>query len=674
VSEAELSISALELNALDTQALPDTAVALKSLRATDIVIDSAVEQLHIPALAVAGLAVQGWSEGATVSLVELLTPQNLPTSEQEPSTSNWQVTIANAALGESSLDWRSDYTEPGHLQVTPLELTLNNIQWPPEGEMSAELELAVNSLATLAVDGNINLADRSGALSFQLDDLPLNWLNPNLPKTVDASIGKGEAKVSGQLRLQEFTPVQVQLDGDIRDFAVTVSEDENTITSWKSVRWKALDIDVTNRTIALQSVFIDRYSGRLHIHEDGTVNTQRALMERTEQDGGSDSTAQPAWSVELPSITVADSALDFMDESLPIPFRTVIGGMSGDIVGISSTALTSAVVDIEGSVDGYAPVKLAGTANLFAESPELDLSLSFDGVDLARLTPYSGTYAGYAIERGLLNLDLRYSLADAHLKGDNQVVINQLKLGEKVDSDRAVDLPIALAISLLTDSQGVIDLSVPVSGDMNDPDFELGSAVFSVLVNLVTKAVTAPFTLLASLVNSEEDLQRITFASGSSDVDELAQTKLSQLYEALIQRPQLVLIVSGRIHPTADRDSLRLITLNQELVAAGLSTGDIENREQSWISAIENRYQSLPTGEGAANAEAPSFKQMYQSVVASIAVDDALLESLAEERAVAVKRHLVNALQLPADRAAIEAFAIDDEANRFSGVELQIDN
>ncbi|MEH6590927.1 MAG: DUF748 domain-containing protein [Halioglobus sp.] len=674
VSEAEVNVSALELNALDTQALPDTSVALASLSATGIDIDSVSEQITIPSLTLRGLAIRGWSEGDRVSLVELTTPKNLPPSEEEPTSSNWKLSIENAALTESSLDWHTEYTDPGLLQITPLELTLNNIQWPPVGELTAELELEVNSQAAVAVNGNLNLAKGAGELSFQLDDLPVSWLNPNLPKTVDASINKGKAKVSGQLWLQDFTPVMAQLDGDIRDFAITVSEDETTATSWKTVRWEELSIDLQNSAISLQSLFIDRYSGRLHIRKDGTINSQRALVEDTEQDEGTDSSLQPTWSFELPSITIADSALDFMDESLPITFRTVIGGMNGDILNISSTAGTSATVDIDGSVDSYAPVKLAGSVNPFGASPELDLGLSFNGVDLARLTPYSGTYAGYAIERGLLNLDLHYSLDGSHLEGDNQVIINQLKLGEKVESDQAVDLPIALAISLLTDSQGVIDLSLPVSGDINDPEFEIGSVIFSVLVNLVTKAVTAPFTLLASLVDSEEDLQRITFASGSSTMDEVAQTKLSQLNEALLQRPQLVIVVHGRTHPTADLDSLRLVALNQQLIAAGLPIADIENREQSWMTAIEKRYQSLPADGEASEAEAPPFKKMHQSVIASVAVDDALLKSLAEERALAVKRYMVNELQLPSDRAVIEIFDIDDEANLFSGTELEIEN
>ena len=126
-----------------------------------------------------------------------------------------------------------------------------------------------------------------------------------------------------------------------------------------------------------------------------------------------------------------------------------------------------AEIDMAGSVDGYAPVALVGTAAPLNTPPALDLTLTFDGVDMALLTPYSGTYAGYAIERGLLNLDLAYSLQEGQLDGNNKVVIEQLKLGDKVDSEQALDLPLELALALLTDINGVIDIALPVSGNLD---------------------------------------------------------------------------------------------------------------------------------------------------------------------------------------------------------------
>jgi hypothetical protein len=285
------------------------------------------------------------------------------------------------------------------------------------------------------------------------------------------------------------------------------------------------------------------------------------------------------------------------------------------------------------------------------------------------LTPYSGTYAGYAIERGLLNLDLQYRLEENRLEGDNRVVVDQLKLGERTDSDKAVDLPIELALALLTDANGVIDLAVPVSGNLEDPSFSLGSVIGKAFLNLITKAVTAPFNLLANLVGSEEDLERVTYPAGSTALDEKGRLKLSQLAEALAQRPELTLVIQGRFNPTVDRASLQRQALTQDLLAEGLSQEDIESRTDAWISAVERRYAEL----GVNTTETPTLSQQVDAVLAAIPLADSALADLALQRATEAKRFLVNEADIDADRAVIDSVDPSDEANRISGIEFSIE-
>jgi hypothetical protein len=369
---------------------------------------------------------------------------------------------------------------------------------------------------------------------------------------------------------------------------------------------------------------------------------------------------------------VNNSEIDFMDESLPIKFRTVIGQLNGEILGISTDPGSQTQVDIRGSVDGYAPVTLQGTAKPFREPPDLDLDLSFDGVDLALLTPYSGTYAGYAIDRGLLKLDLNYTLADSQLEGHNSVVIDQLKLGDKVESDKAADLPLELAVALMTDSNGVIDIQVPVSGNIDDPSFDIGGVVTKAFFNLITKAVTAPFTLLANLVGSEEDLQRLSFKTGSAALDEASKTKLDQLNMALTERPALKLVIAGRLNLKADRERLQQLALRQQMLDEGLPAEAIDSRSEKWEASVEKRFATLPPAGG--DAPEPNTAQQYDAIAANVNVPDGDLLELAEARSVAVKSYLVNERQLGASRAAIEQTQLDNDKHNFSGVELSLGN
>ncbi len=375
--------------------------------------------------------------------------------------------------------------------------------------------------------------------------------------------------------------------------------------------------------------------------------------------------------IAAPAIFVTDSQLDFEDESLPIRFRSVIGDLNGSITDLGTDPERPMEVDLQGSVDGYAPVTLEGTARPLQDPPALDLELDFRGVDMSRLTPYSATYAGYEIERGSLNLTLQYALEDNRLQGDNELVIKQLRLGERVESDRALDLPLRLGIALLTDSNGVIDVSVPVSGDVNNPEFNLGSVITGAFVNLLTSMVTAPFRLLAGLAGSSEDLETVDFAAGSAELDRHGQQKLRDLAAAMQQRPAIKLVLTGQIDAATDHRSLQQQQLQQKLLDAGLSVSDINERSAAWEDAIAERYDALEPDPDPAG-ETPSILLQARRVLEQQPVSAQALAALARERAAASKRFLINEGGIAADRAVIEDIDPDSDADGFSGVEMAV--
>ncbi len=684
VNEGELRVDGLDVRPAEPGDLPDTGITLGSLKLTGLEVNGPDQHVDVESLALQKLAIAGWSEAEKVSLVDLFavnlpgdSTQQTPASVEEPAPQEpgWTAELAHFDMVESGVRWRTRYTDPPLLDISPITMSANTIKWPLEGETGLKLALAINEQASVSVEGGLDLAQGAGALDYQLEALPLPWFSPNLPTALNAELTDGQLQLKGNVTLADYAPVLVAMDGSIRNFSGKIREAETSITSWETVRWKKLLVDLEKHQVEMASLSIDNYAGRIHIHKDGSINTQNMwkaeVAEQPEQ--ASESPAQNAapdepWVIDVPLIRITDSEVDFMDESLPIPFRTVVGDLNGDIKNISSKAGVRTSVDIKGSVDGYAAVALAGTAEPLRSPPAIDLKLTFDGVDMALLSPYSGTYAGYAIERGVLSLDLEYSMENDHLAGANRIVINQMKLGEKVASDKAVDLPLELALALLTDSQGVIDMKIPVSGNVDDPQFSVGSVVMGALMNLLTKAVTSPFTLLASLVDSEEDLQRLNFKSGSAELMESTSAKLDELGAAMTERPELNLIITGRLQLKSDRERLQKNLLQAQLLAAGLPEAELSSKGPAWEDAIRTRYQTLSPGETELTVSA-----QYLQLAQNIPLPDSELLDLAAARAVAVKAYLVNETGLAADRAAISKPALDAKTNLYSGVELEID-
>ncbi|MCB1703815.1 MAG: DUF748 domain-containing protein [Halioglobus sp.] len=678
VNSGHLALADLDIAPKAPAQLADTAVSLKRLDIDGIALDSATHAVTINAVTLDTLAVAGWMEESRISLQDLFAVETGADAEETADTDTggepWTVALGSARLHNGSVRWRSAYTDPQVLDIKPLEASLENLNWPLSGDTPLSLSLAINEQAKIAVDGTLALDPGAGSIHYSLQGLPLTWFNPNLPEALKAKVTGGSVELEGQVALQEFAPTTITLEGKIREFSARREGAEVELTGFELVRIDGLAVDMTAHSLVLKQLTIDSYTGRIHIQEDGSINASKVWQAEVGEEAqqiAEDLTQDKPWTFSLPSIQISDSAIDFMDQSLPIQFRTVIGELDGEVLNLSSDPSTPATVDLRGSVDGYAPVTLSGAVTPMADPTNLDLTLVFDGVDMALLSPYSGTYAGYVIDRGLLDLNLHYSLKDNHLQGDNSIRVEKLKLGEKISSDKAVDLPLELALAILTDSNGVIDMQVPVTGDVNNPGFDLSGVISDAVVNLLTKAITAPFTLLANLVSSEEDLQRISFSSGSSTLGERSMGKLDELARALEQRPKLSLAITGRLNMAADYKRLQQNTLKQVLLERGLSEDDIKLKDIEWENEISALHADLPGAGTGAGELTP--REQYELVVQSITVPDEQMLALASQRAVAVKAYLVNTAGLAPERAVVAQANLKESDNEFSGVELGID-
>ncbi len=698
LSDAGLRLHRVDIVPAAGVTLPDTALGLAALDISGITLDSTDRTATIERVAIDTLDVKGFSEGADVSLQTLFTPSFPAGAEGDDSATDapdapWTASIATVALSDSRVHWRSEFTEPAVAELEGIGLTLKQLRWPLAGQSPIALEATLNDKATLAIDGGLDLASGDGQFEHAVEGLILPWFNPALPAALQAEVTGGELTTRGATTLSGFAPTQVTLDADIQAFGLRQNEAEQQFTGWNALELDALALDFANRSVVLNKLTVDALTGRVHIARDGTLNTAnlwQAPAEDAAATAPADNATQPEgdatasadanaeanadttapWSIDIPTVQLRKATIDFQDDSLPIGFRTLVGDLTGFIEGLSSSGQSSAKVDIKGSVDGYAPVSLAGTLAPLQSPPSLDLKLRFDGVDLARVTPYSGTYAGYAIDRGLLDLDLAYTLNDNRLVGKNSVVIDQLKLGERVESDKALDIPLKLGISLLTNANGVIDMKVPVSGNLDDPSFSLGGVIASAFINLITKAVTAPFSLLANLVSSDEDLQYINFAPGQASLQDAAGQKLSQLAQALAQRPALTLALTGRVHPTEDRTALQQAALDEALLADGITRDSIDNRDDAWAAALRKRSALQPNADGSPHA----LQEHLQAARGAFTIDDAQLLALAEARATAAKAYLLNEAGLAPDRAVIEKASLENHKRDFNGVKLKLEN
>jgi hypothetical protein len=314
-------------------------------------------------------------------------------------------------------------------------------------------------------------------------------------------------------------------------------------------------------------------------------------------------------------------------------------------------------VDIAAKVERTAPVTIKGTVNPFAREITLDLAGSAHDVDLPPLSPYAVKYAGYGITKGKLSFDVRYRIRDRKLVADNKLVVDQLTFGERVDSPTATRLPVQLAVALLKDANGVIDIELPISGSLDDPQFSVMGLIGKVIVNLLEKAVTAPFALLgAAFGGGGEEMSYVVFAPGKSMPAAAGEAKLDKLGKGLGARPALKVDIAGHVDAAADAQALihdrveRSIRAQKikALVAAGTPPA---SAEAVVVDAAERlryltaAYKEAPIKERPRNffgiLKDVSPADMESMLVAHSGVDDDALRGLAQRRAQSVKEALV---------------------------------
>uniref|UniRef100_UPI002589FBCF DUF748 domain-containing protein n=1 Tax=uncultured Pseudomonas sp. TaxID=114707 RepID=UPI002589FBCF len=324
-------------------------------------------------------------------------------------------------------------------------------------------------------------------------------------------------------------------------------------------------------------------------------------------------------------------------------------------------------IHLAGKVDRFAPVEIKGRLDPLDPLQQLDVTAYFRQVELTTLSPYTGKFAGYAVRKGRLDLDLQYRIDDGRLQAQNHVVLDQLELGERVDSKDAVDLPVRLAVALLKDSHGRIDLRLPVAGNLADPNFSVMPVVWQTLRNVLSRAVQAPFRMLAGLVGGHEaDLSAIDFAPGSTSLSAQARGELDKLAAALRQRPQLTVEVKGHAGAASDGRALAANQLEKDFQTQYFNLlqrrGDKVPADPSQLQVpadmraplLEGLYrlrlQAQPPQEWVSLDDATRTARLRQAVLEAWSGNDGLLRSLAQQRAGAIKTYLVDTAKLDAQR------------------------
>ncbi len=573
----ELQVTSLALRPTGEH---DSWIVVPRLVATDTALDLAAATVRVGHVLVEAPTLKAWRDrDGSISLTRLApaaggAPSAGATARAgAPEAKRWQLAVPDIRVtgADVSLEDRMP-ARPASLHLAPLEFSVGGFASPAAGPLMVTLDTGVNDTGRLTANGSLTLQPLAGRFDVEARALALTAAQPYLERATALTISSGTASLKGAAIIGPAATVGFQGDAEVDDLRTVDNALGEDFVKWQSLRFNGVRAQSGPSSLSIREVVARQPFARVIIGSNGVTNLHVALRlpgPAAEAAPGTTATAAatpppapappepaaaaaPVAPVAIGLVRISDGSMNFADFTVKPSFATGIHELAGTIKGLSSKPGARADVDLAGKVDRYAPMTITGEVNFLAAVAYTDVKMSFKNMELTGLSPYSGRFAGYQIDKGKMSADLSYHVENRVLTAGHKLSINQLQLGEHVDSPDATKLPVKFAIALLKDGNGVIDLELPVTGSLDDPEFSVGPIIWKLFVGLLTKAVTAPFKLLGALFGGNEELEFVDFPAGSAVLDAAGRAKLASLVKALAARPALNIDVPQVVAPAVD--------------------------------------------------------------------------------------------------------------------------
>jgi hypothetical protein len=719
-------------------------ITVPSLLVSGTTVDLLKRQAHVDSLSLTGVKLVTWLEpDGSFNLLKLAqspgapaaaatapsaapstaapTPGTAPSAP--PTAAPWTFDLREFALNEASISAEDRSTSPiAKVILAPLSLKAGAVSLDLSKPVTMNLDTHINGAGSLSVSGDVTPQPLSATVALKLDGIDLKAVQPYIAQHTSMTLLSGRLSGDAKVSYGAKKPA-LQFAGNI---SVAGLHTVDNALHDDFINWERLDLSGINYQhgpdrLDIEQVTARKLYARVIIEPDTSLNVKRVLAgpgatvvvpaaaggapaaataavesepvprkrarNKSAQSAAAPTAASapPPMPMAIKKVVLHASQANFADLTVQPNFAAGIQNIEGTVLGLSSKANSRAKVDIHGAVDAFSPVSITGEVNVLGPALYTDLALSFRNMELSTFNPYSGKFAGYNITKGKLTTELHYKVDGRKLDAQHHITVDQLEFGEKTASKDAVSLPIKLAVALLKDRNGVIDLDIPVSGTLDDPKFRLGPIIWKVFVNILEKAVTAPFALLGSLFGGGPDLQFIDFPPGAADLDTAAADKGRAMVKALTERPQLKIEVP--IAWVSDLDRPALVEAHfaaqvreAQSSKAGKKPAAAGPDFQQWdpaakVELLTPLYAKNIGGEPKYPQEVTSIKTkpelaaakaafLTQALHERIAVTDSDLTTLGQQRATAVQQVLLTDTQIDPARVFL---VVNDKAKNENG-------
>ncbi|MDR9159195.1 hypothetical protein FEP45_04247 [Burkholderia multivorans] len=742
VADSELSLKSLKLATPDAKA---PAIVLPDARAKIAKVDVAARTAEIASVDAHGLAldVKRLKNGnidlaAFASPAQPAVPQRTVARKAQAAAPSWHYRIDALNVKEASANFTDLSTpRPVKLAIKPLDLSVQKLGDDMTKPLPVQLKATLNRKGSLNVTGDVTAQPLKIALKIDGNRVDAAAFEPYFGSALNATIASALLNAQGNLTFaQAKDTMRAAYRGNVAlvDVRMLDKATSDPFAGWRSLALTNLkaNYDDKGTDVDAARVTFSNFYGRVLLDAQGRLNLNDIVAKETgpaqsltrdasksepvplspgvtppaAAQAASAAAAQQASAPAAASATVVVKAapapqrpvrmhfgelvlqngrVTYTDNFIKPNYTANLVAIKGTVGAFGTDSTTSAPVDVAANLAGNGPISIKGSVNPLIDKPALDLTATAHDIELTNLTPYSAKYAGYPITKGKLNVDLHYQLANDQLKANNHIFIDQLTFGDHIDNDTATKLPVKLAISLLKNTRGEIDVNLPVSGSLSNPEFSVGGLIWRALLNLIAKAVTSPFSLLAHAFGSGgEDLGYVEFAPGSAVLTDAQQKKLDTVVKMLTEKPSIRLDLIGRVDPDKDTPGLRTAYVDRLVRQQKLKdvVGQGESIDPMTVNVEPGEYDKyLTRAYKAADFKKPRNliglqktlpeADMKKALAEHAPADDNALRALAQQRAQAVRQYLDG--KIDAKRVFVVAPKLDAKGIEDKGATTRVD-
>ena len=566
-------------------------------------------------------------------------------------------------------------TEPVKLIAKNIKFKIENFSTAKKKKASISLNSRLNDRGTVATNGTVGLDPLSADLNLDFKYIDKSLFYPYVADILNLIITDAFISVDGKFKLTSVNnEFKVTYTGNAyaSGFKAIDRNTSEEFLKFGLFAIEGIDAGFNPTYVAINRISLSDFFTRFVINPDGSLNVQKLVIAQESQASSSQSAPVPASNQNAPappikmkidSINFEKGHINFIDKQINPNYSTDLVDINGKISGLLSEESSVADINLSAKLDRYAPLVISGKINPLAKDLFVDMKIDFKNMDLSPLSPFSGKFVGYNIEKGTLGFDLAYSINKKKLDAQHRVLVDQFTFGGKVESPDATKLPVRFAVALLKDRRGQIKLDLPVSGYIDDPEFKLGKIIIKVLINFIVKVTTSPFAALGGLVGDSEQLSYIEFESGSFVITEQNIKKVDALITALYDKPALKLDIEGYVDPKEDEEGLRQYLFNKKLKAQKLQDmikkgqpaipvdevkiEPAEYEEYLWKAYKREEFQKETILGIVKKLPAPEMEKL---ILTHIVITENDLNQLASQRAKIIKDYILKSGKVETDR------------------------